>query len=89
VVYLGTGGLSARDAAYQANYWQEIVRTVGAKRVIPIHWDNFFRPLDEGLVTNSDFPRMMEGLRERGKPDGIDIRLSPQWVAADPFTGVR
>jgi L-ascorbate metabolism protein UlaG (beta-lactamase superfamily) len=89
VVYLGTGGLGARDAAYQAAYWQEIVRTVGAKRVIPIHWDNFFRPLDDGLVPNADFPRVMEGLRERGKPDGIDIRLSPQWVAADPFAGMR
>ncbi len=89
VVYLGTGGLSTRDAAYQAAYWQEIVRTVGARRVIPIHWDNFFRPLEDGLVPGADFPRMMESLRERGKPDGIDIRLSPQWVATDPFVGMN
>ena len=89
VVYLGTGGLAARDAPYQAAYWQEIVRTVGAKRVIPIHWDNFFRPLEDGLVPGADFPRMIESLRERGKPDGIDIRLSPQWTAADPFAGMR
>ena len=89
VIYLGTGGLSTRDAAYQAAYWQEIVRTVGARRVIPIHWDNFFRPLEEGLVPGADFPRMMESLRERGKPDGIDIWLSPQWVATDPFAGIN
>jgi hypothetical protein len=31
----------------------------------------------------------MESLRDRGKPDGIDIRLSPQWVAANPFAGLR
>jgi len=88
-IYLGTGGLSMRDAVYQAAYWQEIVRTVGARRVIPIHWDNFFRPLADGLVPGADFPWMMESLRERGKPDGIDIRLSPQWVVTDPFVGLN
>jgi len=88
VIYLGTGGLTARDATYQAAYWQEIVRTVGARRVIPIHWDNFFRPLEDGLVPGADFPRMIEALRERGRPDGIDIRLSPQWVVTDPFAGI-
>jgi hypothetical protein len=31
----------------------------------------------------------MESLRERGKPDGIEIRLAPQWVAVDPFAGMR
>jgi L-ascorbate metabolism protein UlaG (beta-lactamase superfamily) len=89
VVYLGAGGLGARDTAYQAAYWQEIVRAVGARRVIPIHWDNFFRPLDDGLVPPSDFARTMGSLQERGKADGVDIRLSPQWVAADPFEGLR
>jgi L-ascorbate metabolism protein UlaG (beta-lactamase superfamily) len=89
VVYLGTGGLGARDESYQAAYWQEIVRTVRARRVIPIHWDNFFRPLEDGLVPTAEFPRTMESLRERGKPDGIEIRLAPQWVAVDPFAGMR
>ena len=88
VVYLGTGGLGMRDASYQAAYWQEIVRTVGARRVIPINWDNFFRPLEDGLVPGGDFPRMIESLRERGKSDGIDVRLSPQWVVTDPFAGM-
>jgi len=88
VIYLGTGGLTVRDATYQAAYWQEIVRTVGARRVIPIHWDNFYRSLDDGLVPGADFPRMIESLRERGKPDGIDVRLSPQWVVTDPFVGM-
>ena len=90
VVYLGTGGLGMRDESYQAAYWQEIVRAVGARRVIPIHWDDFFRPLEDGLVpAGTDFPRVMESLRERGKPDGIDVRLSPQWVPVDPFAGMR
>ena len=88
VVYLGTGGLGIRDFTYQENYWNEIVRTVGAKRVIPIHWDNFFRSLDDGLIPGADFPRMMDGLRDRAKRDNVDIRLSPQWVAADPFAGI-
>jgi len=89
VVYLGTGGLTTKDAAYQAAYWQQIVRAVGARRVIPIHWENFFRPLDEGLVPGADFPRMMAAIADLGKPDGVGIRLSPQWVATDPFADIR
>jgi L-ascorbate metabolism protein UlaG (beta-lactamase superfamily) len=85
VVYLGIGGLGTKDPAYQQAYWNEIVKAVGARRVVPIHWDNFFRPLDDGLVPNSDFYGQMSTLNTRGKAEGIDIRLSPMWVPADPF----
>jgi L-ascorbate metabolism protein UlaG (beta-lactamase superfamily) len=85
VVYLGIGGLGTKDPAYQDAYWNEIVRAVGARRVIPIHWDNFFRPLDDGLVPSSDFHGMMSSLLARSKTEGVEIRLSPMWVSADPF----
>jgi L-ascorbate metabolism protein UlaG (beta-lactamase superfamily) len=88
VVYLGIGGMGARGEAYRDAYWQEIVRNVGAKRVVPIHWDNFFIPLGDGPVPNSDFYRSMEFLQARGKADGVDIRLAPAWKPADPFSGL-
>jgi L-ascorbate metabolism protein UlaG (beta-lactamase superfamily) len=47
VVYLGIGGFGPLDAAFQNAYWREIVQAVGARRVIPIHWDNFFKSLDQ------------------------------------------
>ena len=34
---------------YLVNYWTETVRAVGARRVMLIHWDDFFRPLSKPL----------------------------------------
>jgi L-ascorbate metabolism protein UlaG (beta-lactamase superfamily) len=88
VVYLGIGGMGLRGQDYRNAYWQETVREVGAKRVVPIHWDNFFLPLGDGPVPNSDFYGSMEFLQKRGKADGVDIKLPPAWQPADPFSGL-
>jgi L-ascorbate metabolism protein UlaG (beta-lactamase superfamily) len=88
VVYLGIGGMGLRGPDYRNAYWQETVREVGAKRVVPIHWDNFFLPLGDGPVPNSDFYGSMEFLQARGKADGVDIKLPPAWKPADPFSGL-
>ena len=50
VVFLGIGTLGKQGEAYRQAYWRETVQVVGASRVIPIHWDNFSRPLDQPLV---------------------------------------
>src|SRR5262249_48842179 len=49
VVYLGVGQLGLLDEEYMTDYWNEVVRAVGARRVVLIHWDDFFRPLTEPL----------------------------------------
>jgi L-ascorbate metabolism protein UlaG (beta-lactamase superfamily) len=89
VVYLGVGGLGTRDALYQQNYWDEIVRATGARRVIPIHWDDFFKSLDEPLVPSGDFDLSMRFLTERGKKEGVEVRLPVEWKRSDPFGGLR
>jgi L-ascorbate metabolism protein UlaG (beta-lactamase superfamily) len=88
VVYLGVGGLESRDASYQNAYWHELVQTVGARRVIPIHWDNFFKSLDEPLTPNPGFDKLMHFLLDRGKADNVDIRLPVEWTSSDPFSGL-
>ncbi len=88
VVFLGIGGLDTRDASYQQAYWNELVLTVGARRVVPVHWDDFFKPLDEPMVPAAGFERTMGFVLERGKADGIDIRLPVVWVVSDPFSGM-
>jgi L-ascorbate metabolism protein UlaG (beta-lactamase superfamily) len=45
VVYLGIGQLGVQPEHYLVDYWTETVRTVGARRVVLTHWDDFFRPL--------------------------------------------
>jgi L-ascorbate metabolism protein UlaG (beta-lactamase superfamily) len=44
VVFLGIALIDDLPA-----YLREVVDTVGARRVIPVHWDDFTRPLDEPL----------------------------------------
>jgi L-ascorbate metabolism protein UlaG (beta-lactamase superfamily) len=89
VVFLGIGGLGAKDEAHQDGYWKEIVQAVGAKRVVPIHWDNFYISLDRPLVAPPGIERSMEGVTARGKRDNIDIRMPWEWKWADPAAGIK
>jgi L-ascorbate metabolism protein UlaG (beta-lactamase superfamily) len=58
VVLLGVAG--RRDTE---EYLTHVVDAVGARRVVPIHFDNFFAPLDEPLETliGVDFAEFMAG----------------------------
>lgn len=49
VVFLGIAGLGKKSATYREEYFQEMVTNVGAKKIIPIHWDDFTQPFDEPL----------------------------------------
>jgi L-ascorbate metabolism protein UlaG (beta-lactamase superfamily) len=88
VVFLGIATLGKQDAAYQEHYWREVVSEVGARRVVPVHWDDFTQSLDGPLTPLprgiDDFDGAMQFLLERGRKDGIDIRLAPAWATFRP-----
>lgn len=44
VVMLGVGQLKGIGYEYAERYWKELVTTTGAKRVFPIHFDDFTKP---------------------------------------------
>lgn len=92
VVFLGITGLGTRDDEYRDGYWREVVDAVGAKRVIPIHWDDFTLPLDRPLEAMprllDDIPLTMSFLLERAKDRGVDVRFAPEWQLIDPFAGL-
>jgi L-ascorbate metabolism protein UlaG (beta-lactamase superfamily) len=91
VVFLGTAGLGTRDEEYRETYWREVVTAVGARRVIPIHWDDFSRPLDDSLVPLSRFLDDVAGsfdfLIGQAKTDDVDFKLIGAWTKIDPFEG--
>jgi len=93
VVYLGIGGLGSKDEAYRADYWRETVQLTQAKRVIPIHWDDFTLPLDQPLVPGrlllDDMGASMEFLQRRAAAEGVELRLALPWQQVDPFAGLR
>lgn len=65
VVMLGLAG--HRDLP---SYLRHVVDATGATRVIPIHWDDFFRPIEEPLrpLGAADVPEFFETI-ESSRPD--------------------
>ena len=45
VLFLGTAGFGRADAETKKRFFSETVDKVKPETVIPVHWDNFFRPL--------------------------------------------
>ncbi len=82
VVMLGIGLLGSRDEAYRRDYFREVVETVGARWVIPIHYDDFTRPLDVPLLPLpaffDDFGASMRFLVERTEASpGLELVMLP------------
>jgi L-ascorbate metabolism protein UlaG (beta-lactamase superfamily) len=89
VVYLGIGQLGLQPEQYLIDYWNETVRTVGAQRVVLIHWDDFFRPLHKPLralpYAGDDLDVSMRVLSRLAADDGIGLHLPTLWRRADPW----
>ncbi|MDV3128779.1 MBL fold metallo-hydrolase [Mycobacterium sp. 21AC1] len=89
VVYLGIGQLGIQPERYLIDYWTDTVRTVGARRVVLIHWDDFFRPLDKPLralpYAGDDLDVSMRVLTRLADEDGIGLHLPALWERADPW----
>ena len=89
VVYLGVGQLGLLPEQYMVDYWNEVVRSVGARRVVLIHWDDFFRPLTEPLralpYAADDLDATMRVLSRLAAEDGIPLHLPTVWEPENPW----
>jgi L-ascorbate metabolism protein UlaG (beta-lactamase superfamily) len=86
VVMLGVGNLSRQGPDAIAAYWRDTVGAVGARLVIPIHWDDFSRSLDRPLAP---FPYALDRFDQTMKQldalagDQIELRLPRAFDAMD------
>jgi L-ascorbate metabolism protein UlaG (beta-lactamase superfamily) len=89
VVYLGVGQLGLQDEEYIRAYWSETVAAVGARRVVLIHWDDFFRPLDRPLralpYAGDDLDATMRVLAPLAERDGVALHFPTLWRSEDPW----
>ncbi len=79
VLFLGTGGLGTQTEQYRETYWRETVDATSPSRIIPIHWDALFGPIEgpfRGSLRAAGFlaagsETTLEFLREKeaGHPD--------------------
>lgn len=92
VALLGIGALGPRDDAQRDGYWREVVAATGAKRVLPIHWDDFWLPSDQPVKAMPPpldrFGVSMDFLIARGRAEGVDVQLPPLWETMDVFAGL-
>ena len=77
-IFLGTGGLGSQTDSYRETYWRETVGRIGARRIIPIHWDSLTGPI-EGPFTG---PVRAAGFLSQGTHRSLDFLKAKQ--AADP-----
>ena len=71
------------------SYWNEVVRSVGARRVVMIHWDDFFRPLTEPLralpYAVDDLHATMRVLGPLAVQDDIRLHMPTVWEPENPW----
>ena len=89
VAYLGLGQLGIQPRQYLVDYWTETVRAVGARTVVGIHWDDFFRPLSKPLralpYAGDDLDNSLRVLGELARADGVRLLLPTLWQREDPW----
>lgn len=89
VAYLGLGQLGPQPPSYLTEYWTETVRAVGARTVVGIHWDDFFRPLSKPLralpYAVDDLDVSLRVLGELARADGVRLLLPTVWRREDPW----
>ena len=89
VAYLGVGQLGIQSEDYIRTYWTETVRAVGARRVVLIHWDDFFRPLDRELralpYLGDDLDVTMRVLDDLSREHGVPVHFPTLWRREDPW----
>ncbi|MDQ7246877.1 MBL fold metallo-hydrolase [Dongia sedimenti] len=90
VVFLGTAYLATQEddrPGFAKAYWCELVERTGAKLVIPIHWDDFFVPLDQPLRplprNTGSFDETMALIHKEAAASGVAIRLMPLFDPVD------
>lgn len=92
VAYLGVGQLGLQDQEYIRTYWAETVQTVGARCVVLLHWDDFFRPLDVPLralpYAGDDLDVTMRVLEELAAEQGIRLHFPTVWRGEDPWASL-
>ena len=89
VAYLGVGQLGLQSEDYLRTYWAETVETVGARHAVLIHWDDFFRPLDQPLralpYAGDDLDITMRTFADLASAQGVTLHFPTLWQREDPW----
>jgi L-ascorbate metabolism protein UlaG (beta-lactamase superfamily) len=89
VIFLSIGRLGKQSDGFAKEYWREVVQAIGAKVIIPIHWDDFTRPLDKPLRPMprpfDNIDRSMERVRRLAEASRVAVRMMSPYESIDIF----
>lgn len=79
VVFIGIATIGKQPEKWQNDFYQQTIGTLKPSKVIPIHWDNFWKPISDKLVM---LPRILNNtekdfdfFRAKTKAEGIDFKI--------------
>lgn len=95
-VFLGTAALGRKKPDYRDAYWREVVQASDARRVVPVHWDDFWLPLppidQPGQVLPAAMPDLLDDVaagfadvQRRSAAERRELRLPPLRAPFDPY----
>ncbi|WP_443049704.1 MBL fold metallo-hydrolase [Streptomyces sp. HD] len=89
LLYLGIGALGAQPAQFQNDYWHHTVEATRPDLIIPVHWDDFGRPLNKKLRPMprvlDNFAKTKELLDRRSAESGTPVRFQKPYETITPF----
>ena len=78
-VFLGIANLGERPEVFQKEYFKEVVLSLQAKRVIPIHWDDFTKNINKRTRPMprifDDFDKSMSFLINQTQENNISLKM--------------
>jgi L-ascorbate metabolism protein UlaG (beta-lactamase superfamily) len=91
--FLSIARLGRAPNEFRRAYWHETIGTTGARTVLPIHWDDFTKPLDRPLTPMpffmDDFTTAMNFTISQSEHDGVTFALPTPFQEFDPFEVAR
>jgi L-ascorbate metabolism protein UlaG (beta-lactamase superfamily) len=89
VIYFGVGLLGQQSEEFVNTYWNEVVVATGARRIILVHWDDFFRTLDHPFrplpYLVDDFNATMNRLIPVAERAGVEVLIPTPWQTTNPL----
>ena len=90
IVFLSVGGLAHTDREHKETLFSEVIETTGASRLIPLHYDDFTRPLEEPMRL---IPRVLDDVgvsldflaEKAGARPGMALQMLPLWEEVGVF----
>jgi L-ascorbate metabolism protein UlaG (beta-lactamase superfamily) len=75
VLFMGVGRLGNQKSSFMKSYYAETAGALNPKLIIPVHWDNFFKPLSSNLKPMSKVNNAFDFIIAKSLTDSIDFRI--------------